>query len=251
MVATVQILLATFNGENFLDEQLASLFAQTQQDFEILAADDGSTDGTVALLDRWAQRHSGRLHLLFTDRVGGPVRNFMRLVAESKARYAMFCDQDDVWMAEKLSTQLAVMQEMEARCPGLPLLIHTDLRVVDAELRVLAESFVASQHLDPVNNRLRDLLFQNTVTGCTAMLNAALVKQVVAAEVSDVVMHDWWCALVACAFGRIHYVNTPTVLYRQHGENTVGATVPYLGHFARRAWAIVNGGPVSQVLAAC
>jgi len=135
----------------------------------------------------------------------------------------MLCDQDDVWLDDKIAVTLQRMMEMERRHGAdTPLLVHSDLMVADTALRVTARSMMAAQQLDGRESRLNRLVIQNTVTGCTVMVNRALVAMV--REPFDrIVMHDWWLALIASAFGAIGFVDAPTVLYRQHDTNTVGA----------------------------
>ena len=157
---------------------------------------------------------------------GSSKKNFAAIVAWVKARYEfnyyMFSDQDDFWLPDKISRTLAALQAEEARTGG-PVLAHTDLKVVDSGLKELGGSFFAYRALDPEVKDLNHLLIQNNITGCTMMWNRALNELV---ELSDdkVAMHDWWMALAACCFGSIVCVKEATILYRQHGDNVVGAT---------------------------
>jgi hypothetical protein len=135
----------------------------------------------------------------------------------------MLADQDDVWLPDKVEVTLAAMRALELRLgDGVPALVHTDLSVTDAELHVVEPSLVRSQLLDAHASRLGALVAQNPVTGCTVMVNRALAD-LVAPPFFGVAMHDWWLALVAAALGGLDFVDVPTVLYRQHGANTVGA----------------------------
>ncbi len=231
---TIDILLATYNGESFLEEQLDSIAAQTHGDWRLIARDDGSTDRTPEILQAFRTRHPDKVVVL-EDRDGnlGLVRNFSHLMERSDAPYAAFCDQDDVWIPEKLELSLAKMRELERQHGAeTPLLVFTDLAVVDEELKVISSSFWRYQGLSPERcNSLARLLLQNVVTGCTALLNSALVD--LSGPVPDAAkVHDWWAALVATAFGTLGYVDRPTVLYRQHGENLIGARpLPFFSLF--------------------
>jgi hypothetical protein len=157
----------------------------------------------------------------------------------------MLADQDDVWLPEKIEVTLAAMRALEARLgPGVPALVHTDLSVTDAALRVVEPSLVRSQVLDARTTRLGALVAQNPVTGCTVMINRALAD-LVAPPFDGVAMHDWWLALSAAAFGGMDFVDRPTVLYRQHGANAVGArsarTVGYkVGRALDRAGVVAS-----------
>jgi len=229
----VLILMATYNGGTFIEEQLASLRAQTYANWRLQVRDDGSIDGTVETIRRCAAQDE-RVCLLEPDGIRkGASGSFSSLLERfaPEAEYLMFCDQDDVWLPNKIEITLARMRELEARC-GVesPILVHTDLSVTDRELSVVATSFWCYQGLNPDARGLSRLLVQNNVTGCTMMVNRALA--VLASPVpSQAIMHDWWLALVAAAFGKIEYVPQPTMLYRQHGANDTGAKnygLPYV-----------------------
>lgn len=147
----------------------------------------------------------------------------------------MFCDHDDVWKPRKVEMTVRRMMELEqANGQDIPLLVHTDLVVADENLKVLSDSMFRSQNLNRKGNRLNNLLVQNNVTGCTMMVNKALVDMVGPAP-KHAVMHDWWMALIAACFGKIGFVRQATILYRQHHANEVGAkNARSLSYNARR-----------------
>lgn len=218
----IDILLATYNGERYLPALLDSVFGQTCQDFRVTALDDGSRDGTPGVLSAWAARRPGQMRVLpAAGHSGDPSGVFFRLLQESTGEYSMFCDQDDIWLPEKIRLTLRKVQGRETEDPARPLLAHTDLRVVGEDLKPISPSLMRYQHLDPRYRSLPRLVVQNNVTGCTILLNRALRERVRVPE--QPVMHDWWIALTGAAFGEIAYVSEPTVLYRQHGSNAVGA----------------------------
>lgn len=227
----LQVLLATYNGATFLREQLDSLLAQTYDNFEVLVRDDNSTDGTLTLLQSYQTQHAGFLQILTHNEAGrGAKANFLSLLQASDAPYIAFCDQDDVWHPEKLSQSMTAMLALEARHgEALPCLIFTDLEIVNRRGEALFASLWKQQHIDPRRTHLRQLLLQNTVTGCTALLNRALVVRCLKMPV-DAVMHDWWIALMASVVGLALGLNERTVQYRQHDGNSVGAV---LEHSAR------------------
>lgn len=232
----VLVLMATYNGGAFIDEQLASLRAQTYTDWRLWVRDDGSTDGTLETIRRCAALDE-RVTLLEPDGIRkGASGSFSSLLERfaPEADYLMFCDQDDVWLPNKVEITLARMQELEARF-GVesPLLVHTDLSVTDRELNVVAASFWRYQGLNPDIKGLSRLLVQNNVTGCTMMVNRVLAM--LASPVpSQAIMHDWWLAVVAAAFGKIGDVPDPTMLYRQHGANDTGAKNYNLAYVLRK-----------------
>ncbi len=223
---SVEILLATYNGGRFLEAQLESLLRQTFPAWRVLVRDDGSTDETAAILGRFVSRYPEKVTFV-RDGLGrlGACGSFGRLLALSQAPYIMLCDQDDVWLPEKIERTLHVMREAEkAKGTTTPILVHTDLQVVDQALRVIDKSFWHYQHLRPeAGSRWQVLLVQNVVTGCTVMINRALRDMAVPVP-PQAIMHDWWLALVAALFGRVLFLRWASVLYRQHCANDTGAT---------------------------
>jgi len=224
-VSMIDVLLATYNGGPFLKEQLDSLLCQMEQNFCVLVQDDGSKDNTPDILEDYVKDHSEKVRL-----VSGPAHekspkgNFMSLLMESSSEYVMFSDQDDVWDEDKVSLTLNLMRDGEGQYgQACPLLVHTDLRVADADLRPIAPSFWRYQKLDG-NPSLSRLLAQNSITGCTMMINRALVELLMKAPAEDMLMHDWWAALLAASMGHILTVDKPTMSYRQHAKNQLGAT---------------------------
>ncbi len=220
----VDVCLATYNGGPFLEAQLASLWAQTDQDFRILARDDGSSDGTQAILAAQAKAYPERFILLTSASIGGGARgNFGALLAAASAPYIACCDQDDVWESDHIAVLRCAMAALEV-CHGrdVPLLVHSDLRVVDADLREISPSLWHFQHLDPGRTRLAPLLMQNVVTGCAMLANRACVQCSLPIP-PECMMHDWWMTLVCAAFGALAATPEATVLYRQHWANALGA----------------------------
>ena len=220
-MSSVTVLLATYNSAKYVEELIASILAQSCADFTLAVYDDLSTDDTVARVRAF---DDPRIKLVTADRQsGGAAHNFFRALLGEDNDYLMFADADDVWLPDKIEKTLARMQAMEAQHgKDTPLLVHTDLSVVDAELTVIHPSLFTYERLSPERKSLKDLLVQNNVTGCTMMVNRAL-RALVPEEPASTVMHDWWLALVAAAFGHIGVVAEPTMLYRQHGSNEVGA----------------------------
>ncbi len=219
------ILLATYNGALHLAAQFDSLLAQTHANWRLMARDDGSADATPAILADYQARFPDRITIVTDDgRRLGACGNFALLMAEADADYLMFCDQDDIWLPEKVERTLAAMRALERQQgAGTPLLVHTDLKVVDEGLQTVADSLWRFQHADPVKGgALNRLLVQNSVTGCTVMINRPL-RDLAQPLPAGAVMHDWWLALTAAAFGAIGRVPEATVLYRQHRGNDTGA----------------------------
>ncbi len=224
-VANVDILLATYNGAAFLEAQLDSILAQTHENWRLVIRDDGSTDKTTEIIEAFRARHQEKVVIL-EDEAGnlGLVQNYSRLMEHADAGYIALCDQDDVWKPEKLELSLQKMGDMEAEHGAdKPLLVFTDLTVVDHDLRIIHPSFWRYQGLRPERcNSLNRLLLENVATGCTMLLNRTLAERSVPLP-AEAVVHDWWVVLVAAALGVAGHLPEPTVLYRQHGENLIGA----------------------------
>ncbi|MSM40071.1 MAG: glycosyltransferase [Geobacter sp.] len=242
MGCSVAILLATYNGAAFLPEQLDSLIIQTNRDWCLLVSDDNSTDATPEIIASYRETHPAVITTVpNTGAQLGACRNFGYLLEQTDAPYIMFCDQDDVWLSDKIETTLQKMHELEtAFGPDAPLLVHSDLRVVDHALRPVADSLWRMQKTNPHAISLNRLLMQNNATGCTMMINRALLELACPIP-SSARMHDWWLMLVAGAFGHIAFLNRPTMLYRQHEMNDSGAThVNFLTEiskvFSRAQW---------------
>ena len=194
--------------------------------------DDGSTDETVPIVERHAEVDP-RI-MLVRDRRGnlGPARSFgvlLEQASKSGARYLALADQDDGVGARQAGAELALLRRREGELgDAIPLLVHSDLTVVDEGLNVIAPSYLAFERQRPLSEgALRKLLIQNFVTGCTTLVNRALLRS--SLPFPGVVMHDWWLALCAAAMGEVLYLPEATVLYRQHGLNALGS----------RGWRVV------------
>jgi len=216
--------LSVYNGEQFIADQLDSLLQQTYQDFHIYACDDCSTDSTYAIIQDYCARYPGRIAATRSaQNSGGAKHNAIRLMIEHREDYLMLCDQDDVWLPNKIEITLAKLKEMENRYGiDVPLMVHTDLEVVDAQLETIQPSFWAAMNSNCYKNKLHNLVIQNIITGCTVMYNRALAE-LIWAEPGFMVMHDWWLGLAAAAFGYIEPMEIQTIKYRQHANNDIGA----------------------------
>jgi len=228
----IAILLPTYNGEIYLSQQLDSLLSQSYSNFIIVSRDDSSDDKSLEVMQRYAEKFPEHFHVLNSDGVNlGACSSFsflIQYVLENKAilgldnAYMMFCDQDDVWKPNKIEESLYAMQNQETLSAGAPVLVHSDLEVVDSKLHPLADSLFKYQGINSSRKSVWRLLILNTVTGCTAMINESLAT-LVGPIPNDAIMHDWWIALVASGLGKIVTIDEALVSYRQHDTNTVGA----------------------------
>ncbi len=194
----VNILLSTYNGEQYLKEQVKSIQDQTYQDWQLLIRDDGSTDGTVEIIQELVAQDE-RIRFINQGAIEnlGVIKSFHALLKYEEADFYCFSDQDDVWLPEKIALQVA---EATKHPQEEPLLVYTDLKVVDENLNVQHESMIRTQS-DHANTELIQELTENTVTGGVAMINHALAELWTGQEKHALLMHDWYLALLAAAFG--------------------------------------------------
>jgi glycosyltransferase involved in cell wall biosynthesis len=226
--------MSTYNGEKYIKEQIESILNQTYKDWRLLIRDDGSSDKTLEIIKNYSNEFPSKIYILM-DNVAhlGPSNSFMRLLNYSTTDYVMFCDQDDIWLPRKIEITLDKMQDLEKLYPDKPILVHSNLKVVDAYLQIIDKSFWKYQKLNPNLKRLNNLLIQNNVTGCSIMINRKL-KDLLKTVPYNAIMHDWWLALTASAFGVIDYIDEPLLFYRQHGKNDTGAKKYTVTYFIKR-----------------
>jgi glycosyltransferase involved in cell wall biosynthesis len=215
----IDILMATYNGEKYLKRQMDSILSQTCQEWKLLVRDDGSVDGTLSIIEDYMSRYRGRIRLISDDKGRlGACLNFGELLKYSTAEYIMFSDQDDVWMPYKIEITLHTMQCSEKLYPGIPLLVHTDKKVVDSELNVLAESGWEYFNRSPMVNDLIGMIVDCPVQGCTILMNR-LSKEVCAPIPKEAISHDFWSAVLVAKSGRVVYSSVATVLWRRHSNS--------------------------------
>lgn len=219
----IHIVCSVHNGEQYLREFVRSLQTQTVQNWMCWIRDDGSRDGSVVLLNELAAQDERVQLWQAPGEQKGVVRSFNEGLQHvpSDARYIMFADQDDVWLPNKIEYTLSAMMLGEEHSTS-PLLVHSDMTVVDATLKTIDKSFWHFAHVNPEATSLQRLLVRNIATGATMMMNRAL-REKIGSIPPEAAVHDWWVACVAAAFGNIIAVSTPTMLYRQHDANVIGA----------------------------
>ena len=220
----IDILMATYNGEKYIEEQINSILSQTYSSWKLYIRDDGSTDNTVDILKKFKHQYPKKIILVKDQHTGlGAKMNFAELLKYSTSEYCMFSDQDDVWLDNKISLCLNKMKEAEKKYgKSTPILVNTDLKVVNEDGNIINDSFWKYQQLNGECIDINKLIVENNVTGCTMFMNKSLVKYSLNIP-NECVMHDWWIALIASAIGKRVIVNEGTILYRQHGNNEVGA----------------------------
>lgn len=211
----VCVLLSTYNGEEFLSEQLDSLRKQQQVEVRIIVRDDGSSDRTPQLLEEYSRGNPNiQVHRGVNLGVVPSFFELMKLAAGCGADYFALCDQDDVWLPDKLHRAVRALDSTGCT----PRMYCSTVRYVDCQLRDLGTS---RTNLYPSFN---NAVVENIATGCTVVFNGALLQLVNSAPPRRALMHDWWLYMVVTAFGRVVFDPESRILYRQHGRNLIGGT---------------------------
>jgi glycosyltransferase involved in cell wall biosynthesis len=216
----IAILLCTYQGRPFLPAQLDSFAAQTRQDWTLWVSDDGSSDGTLDLLDEYRQRWGAERLTVVTGPGRGLTANFISMACrpEIHARAYAYADQDDIWDADKLDRGCRWIETVDS---AIPALYCSRTRLIAADGR---DAGLSPRFSRPPS--FANALAQNIAGGNTMVMNAAardLVAQAAAAG-AEPVLYDWWMYLLVTACGgRVHYDPRPTLRYRQHGRNEIGA----------------------------
>lgn len=221
----IHILLSTYNGARYLAEQLDSIIGQTYTDWRLFVRDDGSTDDTMQILTSYSIKDP-RISIIQDSENVGACHSFERLLAQCDgADYYAFSDQDDIWKPNKLALSLQALLQAEAEYPNKPIVVHTDLQVVDEQLTEIAPSFWEYGGIRPelLDNNKHYIAICNSVTGCAMLMNNPARKAVLPFP-PGVYMHDAWISIrVLDQEGLVLPIKTTTILYRQHRDNVCGA----------------------------
>jgi glycosyltransferase involved in cell wall biosynthesis len=225
ILGAVNVLLGVHNGSRFLSEQLQSLDNQSWPPLRITIRDDWSTDDSLLQVREWA---SSRPNVtVLSGPCLGAIQNFFTLLSQDddQCDCFAFCDQDDVWLPDKLDRAVRAIRDYP---PAEPVMYCSRVEFVDERLRHLGYSSI------PKQPSFANALVQNIATGCTVVLNRTARDLIVSQLPRVTVMHDWWCYLVTSAFGSVHYDQRPTIKYRQHARNVTGGTSAPVQLFVRR-----------------
>ena len=237
----IAILLATYNGGKYIWEQLESLFQQSRSDFHLYVRDDGSSDDTMKIVGQFHEMYPDRVTILKdSQKHRGAAKSFMYLLENVDSEYYMFCDQDDIWLPEKIEKTFTQMKDIEkvitekgTAAQKVPILVATDLGVVDEQLNLITYSFNKDLKIDVFRKHPELICVRHVVTGCTMMFNRA-TKLASLPMSPRATMHDEWVALcVHFKGGVISIIDDSPILYRQHTSNTLGAEQARKGFFAR------------------
>ena len=217
---TTAIIMCTYNGEQYLEEQLNSILCQDGFDY-LYISDDCSSDSTPDILNHYSEKDT-RVQVTFNKRNLGVKENFNYLLNKTREDYIFLADQDDIWAVNKIHTLLASIKKIESENgKNTPTLVFSDLEVVDYNLKQISNSFYNYEKISPLNISVKRCMVENVAPGCCMVINRALLLKSLPIQ-SKSIMHDWWLFLVCCYFGRIEFVPNTLVKYRQHSKNQIG-----------------------------
>lgn len=235
----IAILLAVYNGEKYLGEQIDSILGQTNHEWTLYIRDDGSTDGTARVIADYAARCAD----IVPVEPGGPNLgcrgNFFRLLEVVESQYYMFSDADDVWVPQKVEWTVAALRALDIDGTR-PVVVHSDYAVADSQLNVLIPDYWKHTGFVPEKFYSYNLIaLANPVTGAEMMFNHIL-KTYIFPLADNTLLHDRWIPMVAARRGALFKaIHRPTKLYRQHGDNYYGVAVgpkAGLGARLRKVW---------------
>ncbi|HDH1530278.1 MULTISPECIES: glycosyltransferase family 2 protein [Klebsiella pneumoniae complex] len=216
----VDVIIATYNGATFLKEQLISIGNQSYKNLNIIISDDNSTDATISIAQELP--YNIVIYNNPPENGRGVISNFNNALIHSNGDYIFFCDQDDVWLPNKIETLMEEIFKIE-NDGNTPALVFSDMMLIDDKGEVINKSFYTYNNLNPENNKdIRFLHWKSTVYGCTMLINRKLLN-ISGLTPQYFNMHDHWYAINAAKYGSISYCPQQLVLYRQHDSNVVGS----------------------------
>lgn len=222
----IEILLATYNGQQHVETLLESILEQNHNDILITISDDCSKDDTKKIISKIKKKAPNMINDITDSRNRGAASNFSYLLKNASCELIFFADQDDIWEKDKVSLFVRRYRKLKKNFPpNTPFLLFSDMTLIDENDNQTYDSYYDFCMKRPQKKRLKDLLIQNNMLGCTQAFNLNLAK--LASPIpKEAIMHDWWLALVATTFGKISFIDKKTIRYRQHSQNAVGARRP-------------------------
>ncbi|MBR1930275.1 MAG: glycosyltransferase [Lachnospiraceae bacterium] len=227
----VNIILCTYNGSRYLREQIESLLNQTYDHIDIYIYDDKSTDNTMEIIKEYMeQKHCGkRMYLIeLPEKLGYPQCFIQALLASERADYYAFCDQDDIWMPDKIEKGVKALDELEGAAQTAPKLYFSSVAYCDEDMNFLRYSRF-SEHLKKASGLvgLQELMFGGDALGMTYLFNHVVREELLATyERGYTKMKDGFIKLYAASVGAVYYEKQPTAKYRRHGGATTNNLNP-------------------------
>ena len=215
----IEILMATYNGEKYIREQINSIINQTYTNWNLLIRDDGSKDKTLDIIKKY-EKIDNRITVIRDNKSNlGFVKNFEELLKNSRAEFVMFSDQDDYWLENKIEKYIEVVEKLDKKKLEKPLLIHSNSYICDKNLNILKEKFIDSSIARETKSK--SIFFYYIVQGATVLINRNLIKKVVPFS-NNVKLHDRYFHLISEFLGNRIFINESLMKYRQHGNNEIG-----------------------------
>lgn len=212
----IQVLMSTYNGEKYLEEQLDSLLNQSYKNMKILIRDDGSKDRTIDILDEYSKKYSEKIKCIYGENIG-VIASFLELInrSDGNCKYFAFCDQDDIWLKEKVEKAVDKMKD------DIPFLYFSNKILVDENLNIL------KKETSNLSITLENSLIENLATGCTVMVNKKLLDVIKNKNINHqkILMHDWLLFILSNLLGEVYFDKNAYILYRQHSNNVVGIEI--------------------------
>ena len=220
MQETIDILLATYNGEKYITEQIDSILNQTHKNIRLIISDDCSKDKTIEILKEY-EKKDNRIKLYLQQKNLGVVKNIEFLLKKVENKYYMLADQDDVWLPEKAEKSLEKLKQEQVD------FVFGDLEVVDKDLKTMYPSFgdfmLLNRKINKYINSYKLNYLYNCVTGCTILAKKETIEKMLPLpQKSKFLIHDYWMGLMSSIYGKVAYVPEKYIKYRQHGDNQVG-----------------------------
>lgn len=218
----ITIVIATYNGERFLEEQFLSIVGSIGFDDlveEIIIRDDGSTDDTLKIINTLSEKYSILKTIRDSDKGSGAKDNFSKALGHIRSPFAMTCDQDDIWMSNKIADSFYKIKELYQSSPVC--FAFSDVEVVNDKLETLFPSFLIINNMKKNDLTLEKLMVNNFAPGCSSIFSKELLDISLPIP-DDAIMHDWWLILNAALHGSVGFIDNSLMKYRQHGSNAIG-----------------------------
>lgn len=216
----IDILMATYNGEKYIREQIDSILSQTYSNFNLIISDDASSDNILNILDEYENKDE-RVKVFKQNQNVGVISNFEFLLNKVENEFFMFADQDDIWEEDKIEKSINELKNEDVD------LVYTDLKVVDENLNEISNSYWKVKNFEKKvykYNNFESLYLNNYITGCTILCKSKWIKEILPLPKSTkYVIHDYWLSLIVSMNGKIKYIAEPTIKYRQHKQNSIGS----------------------------
>lgn len=219
----IAVLLSTYNGQKYLAELIESIMNQSFKDFTLYIRDDGSSDNTLEIINYFVNIYPDQIIVIPSEKNIGSKSSFLMMIKNVDSDYYMFADQDDVWLPSKIMISYNKIQELESY-DNKPIIVHTDLRVVDTDLNLISESYWDMGHLFvDIPYKFPEFCHYNDITGCAMIFNRKLKEKCI--EYLDVslpyyIHHDHYLGLLTLKFnGIIEPIHISTINFRRHDNN--------------------------------